>query len=139
MSQNKRQTDDDELLPECQPLGSLQRFRDECIINKSGARIPSTLAYLTYALWFIDQYNDGPSAEYQEFRECCHEIGLRFSIDQDDVSWMADCTLVKTLPHFLSEEETESLMTSLSRTLTTKAWDSYSRTGTATLASDAAE
>lgn len=107
-----------DLLPDCQPDASLDRFWHDSVAQSPGGRVSTFLAYLTYVAWYINQYEDGPSASWLEFKEWYHSRSIKWAGNTDDTKWFTDVQLVKPLPHILSEEETGSLCADLARTLT---------------------
>lgn len=116
-----------ELLPECQPNGSLDRFWQSSIKSHAGGRVSTFLAYLTYVAWYVNTYEAGPSADWEEFKDWYFARNIKWTGESDDTKWFLDVQIVRSLPFMLTEEETDSLCAELSRTLKPEVWARHSR------------
>lgn len=110
-----------DLLPAHQPFASLDRFWQTSVERHPGGKVSTFLAYLTYVAWYVNEYEAGPSADWDEFRRWYHERNIDWTPDTDDTKWFTDVQIVRTLPFMLSTEETDSLCEELARTLTSDA------------------
>ena len=120
----KRNSD---LLPECQPAASLDRFWQSSVVSHPGGRVSTFLTYLTYTAWYINEHEAGPSADWEDFKKWYFSRKLDWEGETDDTKWFKDIQIVRTLPFMLSEEETDSLLAELSRTIKPEAWARHAR------------
>ena len=83
--------------------------------NEAPDRVSDMLAYLTYVAWYIDIYEAGPSASYEQFVSGIRLVGLKIERDQSDIRWIVDVTLKKTPIDFMSSDERQTFANILSR------------------------
>lgn len=91
------------------PENSIALFWEECTAPKMGAKISEMHIYLSYAAWYINIYEAGPSASYDKFINWLRRSNLDYNMGPDDVRWVKNVTLTQTFMHYMTAEETDVL------------------------------